>query len=82
MKDDSSAVATSDQISERSRDVAWYHPQLTEVPPAAREILEQYSKIPASDIEKHVFDIVGNSRFHYAIATPAPPSPFAHERTP
>ena len=69
MKDDSSAVASNDQITKRSRDVAWYNPELTSVPSAAREILEHYSKIPVDEIERHVFDIVRYSKSRKVYAT-------------
>jgi len=58
MRDQSSAVATQDELSSRSREVAWYQDDLEEVPPTARKLLEQYSKIPREKVKEHVLAIV------------------------
>lgn len=58
MKDDSSAIATDEELRSRSREVDWYNKELDSVPDAAREVLEKYSKIPPEKVKDHVYAIV------------------------
>jgi hypothetical protein len=47
------------KIQERSKDVPWYNPDIgNRLGDSARELLENYSKIPASEVEDHVYKIV------------------------
>ena len=47
------------KIERRSKDVAWYSPSPGEkLGPAARELLENYSRIPSEEVESHVKNIV------------------------
>lgn len=36
----------------------WYEPELTEVEPEARELLEKYSNIPSERVVQHVNSLV------------------------
>ena len=56
--DGSSTVATEDQLGSRSRDVAWYSKDISEIPEAAREVLEKYSKVPPEEVKDHVTKVV------------------------
>jgi hypothetical protein len=50
----------------KSTDVAWYNEDVgNKLGPKAREILEEYSKIPADQVESHVSKIVGFSLFSH-----------------
>ena len=47
------------KIDNRDKDVPWYNPNLGQkLGDSARELLESYSKIPADDVEDHVYRIV------------------------
>jgi hypothetical protein len=47
------------KIDNRDKDVLWYNPNLgKKLGDSARELLESYSKIPAEDVENHVYKIV------------------------
>jgi hypothetical protein len=47
------------KIEGRSKDVAWYSPSPGgKLGPAARELLENYSRIPSEEVENHVKIIV------------------------
>ncbi|PMD12413.1 hypothetical protein NA56DRAFT_613500 [Hyaloscypha hepaticicola] len=47
-----------EKIQERSKDVPWYNPDVgNKLGGSARELLENYSKIPASEVEDHVYKI-------------------------
>ena len=56
--DGASTVVTKDELQARSRDVAWYAKELSNVPEAAREVLESYSNIPAEKVHDHVYQVV------------------------
>jgi hypothetical protein len=43
----------------------WYEPELTEVQPKAREILENYSNIPPDEVVQHVNKLVRGSVHQY-----------------
>ena len=60
--DGSSVVATQDQLGSRSRDVAWYSKDISEIPEAAREVLEKYSKVPAENVKDHVTKVVSSEQ--------------------
>ena len=48
-----------EKIQERSKDVPWYNPDVgNKLGGSARELLENYSKIPVSEVEDHVYKIV------------------------
>jgi len=47
------------KIDNRDKGVPWYNPDLGQkLGDSARELLESYSKIPAEDVEDHVYKIV------------------------
>lgn len=47
------------KIANRDNDVPWYNPNLgRKLGDSARELLENYSKIPAEEVEEHVYKIV------------------------
>lgn len=56
--DGSSTVATREELQTRSRDVTWYVKTLSNVPEPAREVFEEYSKIPPEKIHDHVYQVV------------------------
>ena len=60
--DGSSVVATENQLGSRSRDVAWYSKDISEIPEAAREVLEKYSKVPPEEVKDHVTKVVCSER--------------------
>lgn len=49
-------AATNDGNKDRHQQ--WYDPDLEEVNPQIRYLLENYSKIPSGDVVKHVNKIV------------------------
>ncbi|CAI7596735.1 unnamed protein product [Penicillium manginii] len=49
-------------VAGRDRHQKWYDPDIEHVNPQIRHLLEAYSKVPSSDVVKHVNKIVG-SRF-------------------
>ena len=47
------------KIEAREKDVPWYNPDIgSKLGASARELLENYSKIPAAKVEDHVYKIV------------------------
>src|ERR1700761_8860185 len=52
------------KIETRDKDVPWYNPSLDQkLAASTRELLETYSKIPADQVENHVYKIVLLSLF-------------------
>ncbi|KAF4634146.1 hypothetical protein G7Y89_g3962 [Cudoniella acicularis] len=48
----------STKIANRAKDVPWYNPDIgNKLGDSARELLETYSKIPADEVEEHVYKI-------------------------
>jgi hypothetical protein len=48
------------KIAARSTDVPWYNPTLGDsLSDSTREVLEKYSKVPASEVVDHIYQIVG-----------------------
>lgn len=48
-----------ERINKRDRDVPWYAVELHDsLSPNTRKLLEEYSHIPADEVEKHVYEIV------------------------
>ncbi|KAH7384967.1 hypothetical protein BKA64DRAFT_748443 [Cadophora sp. MPI-SDFR-AT-0126] len=43
------------RIRSRDKNVSWYEPKFENLNPAARELLEVYSKIPPAEVEEHVY---------------------------
>ncbi|MCJ1306706.1 hypothetical protein MMC25_000349 [Agyrium rufum] len=41
----------------KRRDVPFYNPKLTNLTPSARELMENYSKVPANQVESHIMNI-------------------------
>jgi len=49
----------TEKIQERSTDVPWFYQSIGDkLGPSPREVLEHYSKIPADEVEAHVYKIV------------------------
>jgi hypothetical protein len=46
------------KIDLRDKNVSWYDPKLKTLGPSARELLENYSKIPPAEVEDHIYKIV------------------------
>jgi hypothetical protein len=47
------------KIDARDKDVPWYHPDISnKIGDSVRELLENYSKIPAAEVHDHVYKIV------------------------
>ncbi len=47
------------KIEARAKDVPWYNPKIEDkLGDSAREVLENYSKIPAAEVEDHVYKLV------------------------
>jgi hypothetical protein len=51
----SSSMPSEDYDSQK---FLWYEPELTEVEPQARELLEEYSHIPSDEVVQHVNSLV------------------------
>ena len=52
------AFRIADKVS-RSRDVPWFQSKLgSSLTPAGRSLLENYSGIPASEVETHIYKTV------------------------
>jgi len=48
-----------EKIEAREKDVPWYNPEIGDkLGASARELLENYSKIPPAEVEDHVYKIV------------------------
>ena len=45
-------------IDPRDKNVPWYDPKLKKLGPSARELLENYSKIPPAEVEDHIYKMV------------------------
>ncbi|CZR65359.1 uncharacterized protein PAC_15259 [Phialocephala subalpina] len=43
------------KIDLRDKNVPWYNPKLKKPGPSARELLENYSKIPPAEVEDHIY---------------------------
>ena len=43
-----------------SKDVQWFLPEITEVNPAFRVVMEDYSKIPPEEVKSHILNIVSH----------------------
>ena len=56
--DESSTVATNEDLEKRSRSVNWYVAELKDIPETSREVFEEYSKIPVEKVADHVFQVV------------------------
>ena len=46
------------KIDLRDKDLPWYYPELKKLGPSARELLENYSKIPPAEVEDHIYKMV------------------------
>jgi hypothetical protein len=46
------------KIDLRDKNVPWYDLKPRKLSPAARELLENYSKIPPAEVEDHVYKMV------------------------
>ncbi|KAF4611358.1 hypothetical protein G7Y89_g15655 [Cudoniella acicularis] len=46
---------TEAKIDLRDKNVPWYDPKLKKLGPSARELLENYSKIPPAEVEDHIY---------------------------
>ena len=46
------------KIALRDKNVSWYDPKLKKLGPSARELLENYSKIPPAEVEDHIYKMV------------------------
>lgn len=55
----SQKMAATNTTSLPERNKGWYQDDLTEVNEPIRKLLETYSKVPSSDVVKHVNTIVG-----------------------
>jgi hypothetical protein len=52
-----------EKIKAREKDVPWYNPDIGDkLGSSARELLESYSKIPAGEVEDHVYKIVNSQQ--------------------
>ncbi|KAH9903902.1 S-adenosyl-L-methionine-dependent methyltransferase [Xylariomycetidae sp. FL2044] len=47
----------SNGVKDRSRAVAWYQDTLSRVPQVAREVLQQYSKVPEKQLLEHIYRV-------------------------
>ena len=58
------------KIANREKDVPWYNPHLgKKLGDSVRELLETYSKIPAEDVEDHVYKIVFSVKVCKSVST-------------
>jgi len=48
----------SEDVGVADKTVPWYHGKPEEFSPAARELFERYSNIPADRVDANVFDLV------------------------
>lgn len=51
-------MAATNDTSNADRHQKWYDPDIEDVNPQIRHLLEAYSKVPSSDVVKHVNEIV------------------------
>ena len=52
------------KVDQYSKDVPWYHKELGDLSPACRELLENYSHIPADEVIPHVLELVRPTHFY------------------
>lgn len=57
MAQEAQSVGTS------SKEVGWYHPNLTGVPEETRQLLEEYSHIPGDQVIPHILRYVSRISF-------------------
>lgn len=55
-------MAAENDESNTKRQQKWYEPDLDEVNPQIRHLLEDYSKIPSLDVVDHVNEIVSRTK--------------------
>lgn len=56
-----SAVERDTIDSRRSKDLPWFHSKIGDnLAPAGRRLLEEYSGIPPSEVEGHIYSVVSN----------------------
>ena len=46
--------------SSPSKDVPWFKPDIGEINPPFRALMEEYSKIPAEEVKSHILKVVSN----------------------
>ncbi|PVH81111.1 hypothetical protein DL98DRAFT_417427 [Cadophora sp. DSE1049] len=80
------------KIDSRDKNVSWYDPKLQNLSPAARDLLENYSKIPPAEVEDHVYKMrdeawavfpypcIGEFRFLDLAITSSPSYPIILQR--
>jgi hypothetical protein len=51
-------IDRQDKVDLRDKHVPWYDPKLKKLGPSGRELLENYSKIPSTEVEDHIYKIV------------------------
>lgn len=44
----------------KDKNSPWYYPKLKKLGPSARELLENYSKIPLAEVEDHIYKMVSS----------------------
>lgn len=51
-----------------SKDVAWFNPDIADIDPAFRQLMDDYSKIPADSVKSHILAVVSTSRACVTVA--------------
>ena len=52
------STAASRPKPSTSKDVQWFKPDITDINPAFRALMEDYSKIPAEQVKSHIVNVV------------------------
>ena len=54
------STATSQSQPSSYKDVKWFKPDIAEIQPAFRALMEDYSKIPPDEVKSHILNIVSH----------------------
>lgn len=54
------STAASPPKPSPSKDVQWFKPDIAEIDPAFRVLMEEYSKIPPKEVKSHILSIVSH----------------------
>lgn len=78
------SAESSPQVTTHDKSVLWYTPELQNIETPAREIFENYCKIPSDQVTSHILQVVRSSfsmLYGRFLGTPANQIPFWIERT-
>jgi hypothetical protein len=57
------------KIGTRAKNVAWYSETIDRLGDPTRKPLEKYSKVPADEVEAHIYKVVRSEAFSHNMST-------------